>query len=347
MQRQTTLTALLAAGADDATALHAPGGAPLSYRALRAQVARTIATLNALGIGRGDRVAIVLPNGPEMAAAFVGIAAGCASCPLNPAYRTDEFEFYLADLNAKALVVERGSSSPAIEVARKAGVRLIELVPGSEGSGSFTLSAVDGAAGTASAHGGPSQADDVALILHTSGTTSRPKIVPLTQANICASAYNIVETLQLTAADRALNIMPLFHIHGLMAGTLAPLAAGSTIFCTQGFNALKFFAQMAECKPTWYTAVPTMHQTILARAPSQQADHRRQPAALPALVELVDPAAGDRRTGGDLQRAADRELRHDRSLAPDGEQPAATGPRKPGTVGRARRTRDRDHGRGG
>jgi oxalate---CoA ligase len=270
MQRQTTLTALLAAGADDATALHAPGGAPLSYRALRAQVARTIAALNALGIGRGDRVAIVLPNGPEMAAAFVGIAAGCASCPLNPAYRGDEFEFYLSDLKAKALVVERGSSSPAIEVARKAGVRIIELVPGSEGSGSFTLSAVDGAAGTASAHGGPSQADDVALILHTSGTTSRPKIVPLTQANVCASAYNIVDTLQLTAADRALNIMPLFHIHGLMAGTLAPLAAGSTIFCTQGFNALKFFAQMAECKPTWYTAVPTMHQTILARAPANK-----------------------------------------------------------------------------
>jgi oxalate---CoA ligase len=270
MQRQTTLTALLAAGADDATALHAPGGAPLSYRGLRAQVERTIAALNALGIGRGDRVAIVLPNGPEMAAAFVGIAAGCASCPLNPAYRTDEFEFYLADLNAKALVVERGSNSPAVEVARKAGVRLIELVPGSEGSGSFTLSAVDGAAGMASSHGGPSQADDVALILHTSGTTSRPKIVPLTQANVCASAYNIVDTLQLTAADRALNIMPLFHIHGLMAGTLAPLAAGSTIFCTQGFNALKFFAQMAECRPTWYTAVPTMHQTILARAPANK-----------------------------------------------------------------------------
>ena len=270
MQRQTTLTALLAAGANDATALHAPGGAPLSYRALRAQVGRTIATLNALGIGRGDRVAIVLPNGPEMAAAFVGIAAGCASCPLNPAYRADEFEFYLADLNAKALVVERGSSSPAVEVARKAGVRIIELVPGSEGSGSFTLSAVDGAAGTASANGGPSQANDLALILHTSGTTSRPKIVPLTQANVCASAYNIVDTLQLTAADRALNIMPLFHIHGLMAGTLAPLAAGSTIFCTPGFNALKFFAQMAECKPTWYTAVPTMHQTILARAPANK-----------------------------------------------------------------------------
>jgi len=270
MQRQNTITALLRAGRDDATALNVPGGTPLPYRALRAHVQRTIDTLNGLGIGRGDRVAIVLPNGPEMAAAFVSVAAACASCPLNPAYRADEFEFYLADLKAKALLVERGSTSPALEVARKLGVRILELAPSGEGSGAFTLAAADGAAGTRASNGGAAHADDVALILHTSGTTSRPKIVPLTQANVCASAYNILETLRLTAEDRELNIMPLFHIHGLMAGTLAPLAAGSTIFCTPGFNALKFFAQMAECKPTWYTAVPTMHQTILARAPQNK-----------------------------------------------------------------------------
>jgi acyl-CoA synthetase (AMP-forming)/AMP-acid ligase II len=266
MQRQSTLSALIGAGQDAATAIHAPGGSPLTYLELRKLVGQTITTLNALGIGRGDRVAIVLPNGPEMATAFVAIAAACASCPLNPAYRADEFEFYLSDLQAKALVVERGSTSPCVEVARKLGVRLIELVPGSSGSGSFNLQAADGASAAASTQGGPAQAGDVALILHTSGTTSRPKIVPLTNTNVCASAYNIVATLNLTPSDRALNIMPLFHIHGLIAGTLAPLAAGSTIFCTPGFNALRFFQWMAECKPTWYTAVPTMHQTILARA---------------------------------------------------------------------------------
>jgi oxalate---CoA ligase len=229
-------------------------------------VAQTQLTLGTLGIGRGDRVAIVLPNGPEMATAFVAIAACCASCPLNPAYRADEFEFYLSDLRARALVVERGSSSAALQVAQKLGVRLIELVPGSAGSGSFSLRPTEGGGAVNGSAGVNAQPDDVALILHTSGTTSRPKIVPLTQANLCASAHNIVETLKLTPADRALNIMPLFHIHGLIAGTLAPLAAGSTIFCTPGFNALKFFQWMAECRPTWYTAVPTMHQTILARA---------------------------------------------------------------------------------
>jgi acyl-CoA synthetase (AMP-forming)/AMP-acid ligase II len=97
-------------------------------------------------------------------------------------------------------------------------------------------------------------------------STSRPKIVPLSQRNLCASATNIRETLRFTPSDCGLNIMPLFHIHGLIAGVLAPLSAGSQVFCTPGFNALKFFAWMDEAKPTWYTAVPTMHQAIVSRA---------------------------------------------------------------------------------
>jgi len=104
------------------------------------------------------------------------------------------------------------------------------------------------------------------MVLHTSGTTSRPKIVPLSQRNLCASARNIRQSLQFQPSDCGLNIMPLFHIHGLIAGVLAPLSAGSQVFCTPGFNALKFFAWMDEAAPSWYTAVPTMHQAILSRA---------------------------------------------------------------------------------
>ena len=133
------------------------------------------------------------------------------------------------------------------------------------GAGAFTLYPVSAAPETTGT-GGFAQAGDVALLLHTSGTTSRPKLVPLTQRNVVASAQSIRATLGLVAEDRGLNIMPLFHIHGLMAGLLAPLAAGSQVFCTPGFNALKFFGWMNEARPTWYTAVPTMHQTILARA---------------------------------------------------------------------------------
>jgi acyl-CoA synthetase (AMP-forming)/AMP-acid ligase II len=266
MTHFTTLHEMVALQASTSTAMMAPAGVPLSYGALKLLIARTTEKLNSMGIGRGDRLGIVLPNCPEMATAFVAVASACTAAPLNMGYRADEFEFYLGDLKAKALVVAVGSETPALAVAAKLGIAVIYLkaLP-EQGSGNFELQA-DAAMTGVAAQPGAAQADDVALILHTSGTTSRPKIVPLSHRNVCASAQNISATLQLTPADRELHVMPLFHIHGLIAGVLAPMAAGSQIFCTPGFNALKFFGWMKECKPTWYTAVPTMHQTILARA---------------------------------------------------------------------------------
>lgn len=264
---QATLKQLLSQGADGATAISAPGRAPLSYAGLRALVDETLSTLNALGVGRNDRVGIVLANGPEMATCYLACAAGTTSAPLNPAYRADEFEFYLSDLNAKLLIVEQGSTSPAIDVAVKLGVRIADLVvPDGAPAGSFRLVARDAKAVAAAVQGGYGEPTDVGMVLHTSGTTSRPKIVPLSVGNLFASAANIRTTLQFTPQDIGLNIMPLFHIHGLIAGVLAPVSAGSQVFCTPGFNALKFFAWMDEARPTWYTAVPTMHQAILQRA---------------------------------------------------------------------------------
>ena len=269
------LQELLQSGADSAPALSAPGRQALSFGGLRALIGDTLAALNRIGIGRNDRVAIVLPNGAEMASCFTACASGVASAPLNPAYRADEFEFYLADLNAKALIVEQGSTSPAVDVAKKTGLRIIELVPQiAAGAGSFTLNV---GAGAAAANGGYAEPDDVSMVLHTSGTTSRPKIVPLSQRNLAASAQNIRDTLRFQANDCGLNIMPLFHIHGLIAGVMAPLAAGSQVFCTPGFNALKFFAWMDEAKPTWFTAVPTMHQAIASRASKNLEIIKRHP----------------------------------------------------------------------
>ncbi len=123
-----TVPELLGKGRDDAPAIGAPGRRATSFAELRGLVDDTVESLNALGIGRNDRVAIVLPNGPAMATAFVSIAAGATTAPLNPTYRTDEYDFYLGDLGAKALVVERGSSSPAVEVAQRRGVPVIQLV---------------------------------------------------------------------------------------------------------------------------------------------------------------------------------------------------------------------------
>ncbi|MEO8331820.1 MAG: acyl--CoA ligase [Gallionella sp.] len=269
MKKFTTLPEMIAIYAKDtpaAIAITAPSTKPLTYQALNLLVENTVRTLNKLGVGKGDRVGIVLPNCPEMATSFVAIASGCSAAPLNMAYRADEFEFYLGDLKAKALVVASGSDTPARAVAAKLGIAILELSPHPEdGAGSFTISSA-AQSGKPTANGGLAQTDDIALILHTSGTTSRPKIVPLTHKNVCASARNICTTLKLRQDDRELHVMPLFHIHGLIAGVLAPMAVGSQIFCTPGFNALKFFGWMKECKPTWYTAVPTMHQTILSRA---------------------------------------------------------------------------------
>ena len=279
MPEPESIAKLLEVGQDDAIAIGAPEGvAPLGYKGLRALAQRTVESLNALGVGRNDRVAIVLPNGPEMAAAFVTIAAGATTAPLNPGYRAEEFEFYLTDLKAKALIVEAGSTSAAREVAHKLGVPLIELLPQREqGAGVFVLKPLAGKRASAPARLGMGAGEDTALVLHTSGTTSRPKIVPLLQRNVLATARHIVKTLQLTPSDICLNIMPLFHIHGLMAATLSSLAAGAQVWCTPGFNALKFFAWMDEAKPTWYTAVPTMHQAIVGRAKNNAEAIRNNP----------------------------------------------------------------------
>ena len=261
-----TIAEVAAQGLDDAVAIAAVEGASLSYRELRGQIARTIGQLNGVGIGRGDPVAIVLPNGPAMATSFVSIAAGATAAPLNPAYRTEEFDFYLSDLDAKALVVQAGVETPARTAAADRGIPMLELVAAENGpAGAFTLEPAAAMNG-APARGGTGDASDVGLVLHTSGTTSRPKIVPLRQRNLAASAGHICETLALTPDDRCLSVMPLFHIHGLMAAMLATLAAGGSVVCTPGFNALRFFTWLDACQPSWYTAVPTMHQAILARA---------------------------------------------------------------------------------
>ena len=275
-----TVWALLAGGAEDAPALGAPGRTVLRYGALRALARRSVAALNAVGIGRGDRVAMVLPNGPEMAAAFLAIACGATAAPLNPAYRRDEFDFYLADLGARALVILAGMDSPARQAAAARGIPLIELTPGDDGAGDFRL-----LPGTnpprPPAQDGFATADDIALVLHTSGTTARPKIVPLTQANVTVSAANGAVSLALTAEDVCLNVMPLFHIHGLIGAALATMASGGCLWCTPGFNAFAFFAWFGEARPTWYTAVPSMHQAILPFA------RRHQPAIAESRLRLI------------------------------------------------------------
>jgi acyl-CoA synthetase (AMP-forming)/AMP-acid ligase II len=255
-----TVRALLEGAPPGATALTAPGRPPLTFDGLRRLVTRTHRQLAARGIGPGDRVAIVLPNGPEMASAFLAVASGLSAAPLNPGYKDAEYEFYLSDLKPKLVLVEAGSQNPVRAVAERLGIPVAELkVAADAPAGDFTLWSEESEARA------PDEGDE-ALVLHTSGTTSRPKVVPLSQANLFASANNIGRTLALSPADHCLNVMPLFHIHGLIAVVLSSAAAGASVCCTPGFNALKFFQWAVEEKPTWYSAVPTMHQAILQRA---------------------------------------------------------------------------------
>jgi acyl-CoA synthetase (AMP-forming)/AMP-acid ligase II len=257
-----TIVDLLRAGDPGAPAICAPDRAQMSRSELLRLVERTGGALRALGIRQGDAIAMVMPNGPEMAAAFLAVASWAVAAPLNPAYRADEFDFYLDDLGAKALMIEGALDSPARVVAARRKIPIIELTVDERGpAGGFTLSVPQGDAGPA--RPGP---DDIALVLHTSGTTSRPKLVPLSHRNLAASARNIAATLALTPQDRCLVIMPLFHIHGLAGTLLSSLHAGASVYCTPNFHTLKFYGWLDHSQATWYSAAPALHQMILARS---------------------------------------------------------------------------------
>jgi acyl-CoA synthetase (AMP-forming)/AMP-acid ligase II len=247
----------------DAPAIFAVGRAPLTYGRLYQHVDHMGRVLRALGIGRRDRVAVVLPNGPEMAVAVLAVMAIAACVPMNPAYTTEEVEKYFTDLQPRALITQSGVDSAARRVALSRGIRVIELSARVDGeAGLFTFNEDERLA--------PSQQsispDDVAVLLPTSGTTSRPKIVPQTHASICTSAYAHGATLALKETDRCLNVLPLFHGHGLHATLAASLAAGASVVCTPGFDVNSFSAWLTAFQPTWYSAVPTMHQAMLAQA---------------------------------------------------------------------------------
>jgi acyl-CoA synthetase (AMP-forming)/AMP-acid ligase II len=240
-----------------------------TYGQLSDQVEYVGKTLATLGIQRSDRVAVVLPNGPEMAVAFLGIAAFATCAPLNPSYRHDEFEFYLTDLGARAIVVPADTELAVRDVAMQRGLTVIDLEPSTPPlAGGFNLR---GAAVDLEASPQWGSNEDVALVLHTSGTTSRPKLVPLSHRNLCSSARNIVQVLELSPDDRCLNVMPLFHIHGLVGVLLSSILAGASVVCCRNFDSRSFADLMGNFEPTWYSAVPTIHQAVLELAKANPA----------------------------------------------------------------------------
>lgn len=270
-QQNRTIASLLEFHADNRPAhpaITAPNYLPLTYAKLYEQVAKNVDALREAGLCNRDRVAVVLPNGADMATTFLSVASFTACAPLNPGYQRQEYEFYLKDLQAKALILQAGVDSPARVAAEENGIKIIELTPCSENvAGVFTLNVSSASKeGTAEFSG----LNDVGLILHTSGTTSKPKLVPLTQANLMRSANNVLTALELKSQDRCLNIMPLFHIHGLIGSLLSTISSGGTVICTSGLDTSQLLQWFEIHKPTWYSAVPTLHQAILREVRSSE-----------------------------------------------------------------------------
>lgn len=252
--------AWLDAGADDHAALVVPDRISLSYARLRELTDEAARTLASHGIGRDERVAMVFPNGPEAILLFLAVSMVATACPLNAAYKEEEFCFYLDDVGARFLLVPPGEA----ETARRAmpvGGNVIEAKLDHEGhlqmNGAIRGKPIDSFEQSAGA--------DIGLVLHTSGTTSRPKRVPLRNDNLSASVANIITTYELGPEDVSLCIMPLFHVHGLVASALATFGSGGTMVVPDRFNPLGFWPLMQATRPTWFTASPTPHQLVLAR----------------------------------------------------------------------------------
>jgi acyl-CoA synthetase (AMP-forming)/AMP-acid ligase II len=250
---------ILNAAPGDKTAIILPeAGVQVSYARLREQVLTMADTLAALGIGRGDRVATVLPNGLPAIVSFLAASIAGTAAPLNAAYRQDEFSFFLEDTSAKLLLLPPDGAPDARKAAEgKVPVYSIEM----DSSGFVRI--LDAPSG---GHADAPSPDDIALVLHTSGSTGRPKRVPIRHRNIAASAVNIVAHYSLSGDDVSLCAMPLFHVHGLVASTISTLLSGGTVVVPSKFNPLSFWRTVRDERVTWYSAVPTIHHLLLSRA---------------------------------------------------------------------------------
>ena len=293
-------------------------GEALTYEQLDEVVAAVAGRLAGRGVGRGSRVALVVPDGPDFLRLLLAlITLGATAAPLNPAYKRDEFAFYLDDLQPQVLLVPAGALEAARDAA--AGVEVVDVEAVAADRGVAAASAFE-----------PSQADDVALLLHTSGTTSRPKQVPLRQRNLAASAQTIASFYSLSADDVSYAAMPLFHVHGLVASTFAALAAGGTVVVPQRMAPRAFWPQLRRYGATWFSAGPTLHQMLLERMdgegppPTLRFLRSCSSALAPALMERAENVYG----APMLEAYGMTEASH--QMASNPLPPAS---RKPGSVG--------------
>ena len=263
MKYNNGLINMLSKGNPSQTALIAPfKKMKISYEMLQEQIHVMAKKLRKLGICHGDMVISILPNGIEMITSFFAVTSlSAVIAPLNPAYTTEEFHFYIKAIKPKALIIPGDGVTAALKPClRDTIVIRLELSQSDELLFS-TTKALDMSASTNFPY-----FDDTALFLHTSGTTSKPKGVPLTHGNIIASIQNIINLYNLSQEDVGLCVMPLFHVHGLLTPVLSTLATHGTVIIPPRFSARNFWPTIKEYGVTWYSAVPTIHQILLSRA---------------------------------------------------------------------------------
>ncbi len=256
-------------GTSSATAVIVPNNPTaltISFKQLTQDVLAFQKQLAQLGIPSGDAVSIALPNSYEFIVSFLATSFQRAiAAPLNPGYKQSEFEFYIEDLSSAVIILPKGAhekGGPAVQAARKYNAAIAECYL----DGAKLILDVKEQGKLANRQSQPvarAQPEDVALVLHTSGTTGKPKAVPLTHRNLTRTMQNIRNTYELNAQDRTYLVMPLFHVHGLLAGFLAPLSAGGSVIVPDRFSARTFWVDFLEHKANWYTAVPTIHQILL------------------------------------------------------------------------------------
>jgi acyl-CoA synthetase (AMP-forming)/AMP-acid ligase II len=266
----------------------------LTYGQLATRVEALARRLASLGVRRADRVALALPNGPDIVLLLLAITAlGAAAAPLNPAYTETEFGFYLDDIVPRLMLIPSSGVAAAGAAADAAGTTLVAVQPADDGPPELLTSG--GIASSPARSFEPGGPDDVAFVLHTSGTTSRPKQVPLRQRNLMASARTIAAHYQLGASDVSFCVMPLFHIHGLVASTFAALGAGGAVIAPRRFTPHRFWPRAREHGATWLSAGPTLHQMIL-----DQVDEAGAPGTLRfvrSCSSALSPALMDRAEG--------------------------------------------------
>ena len=325
----TTLASVLDPQSAADRAITIPDGPAVSYAEFGDEIERAAELLAGAGVQPGRAVSIALPNGLDFLIAFLATArAGAIAAPLNPAYTADEFAFYMEDAEAQLAILPPGEHA-ARDAAERLGVPTIEASLDDVGKIVLTRG---GDALTARRDAPPPSADDIALFLHTSGTTSRPKGVPLTHGNLAASIANIKHTYALTPDDVAMVVMPLFHVHGLIGVSLSTLNSGGSLVVPPRFSASRFWADRQAAAATWYSAVPTIHQILLARADDDEAPHSSfrfirscSSALAPAVFEQLEARFG----APVLEAYGMTEASHQMSsnLLPPGA-------RMPGTVGK-------------